>query len=342
MDMLPNIADITNQMNGATIFTKTDLLKGYFQIPIVKEDIEKTVIITSLWHLHFQLQLFGLGNAWATFQRLMDDCWWTFPSAWSMPMTSSYLDPTSSNILKDVKRVLQILKENRLEGREDKCEWAKKMVEFLGHQISPDSIKPLPGKSKSLTLMTDASSTAMGAALELDTEDGPEHSCTIKYLKGSVNIVADALSRNCVNTIQLGTETTWTYSDCGGTTPPLHGVTCQSTLERQPLPAKQGYRYLFTIIDRNARWPEAIPIWQQTAESCAKALIGCVSRHGVPQIITSHRGGNFTSAFWNALADGLGTRIIHTMAYNPEVNSIIERLHQSLKASLTTRCQGGS
>ncbi|XP_066957956.1 uncharacterized protein [Macrobrachium rosenbergii] len=88
---------------------------------------------------------------------------------------------------------------------------------------------------------------------------------------------------------------------------------------------------------------EAIPIWQQTAESCVKALIGWSADNGVPQIITSDRGGaNFMSSLWNALADSLGTKIVHTTAYNPEANHIIERLRQSLKTSLTARCQGGS
>ncbi|XP_066946147.1 uncharacterized protein [Macrobrachium rosenbergii] len=73
-----------------------------------------------------------------------------------------------------------------------------------------------------------------------------------------------------------------------------------------PLPNSEGYRCLFTINDRNTRWPEAILIWQQIAESCVKALIGWVSIHEVQQIITSHRGANFTSSLWNSLADSWG------------------------------------
>ncbi|XP_066937053.1 uncharacterized protein [Macrobrachium rosenbergii] len=64
-----------------------------------------------------------------------------------------------------------------------------------------------------------------------------------------------------------------------------------------------------------------------------------VSRHRVPQIIMSGRGANFTSTLCNALTDSLGKKIIHTMAYNPKANGIFERLHQSLKASLTAGCQ---
>lgn len=108
------------------------------------------------------------------------------------------------------------------------------------------------------------------------------------------------------------------------------------------LTPSEGSRYPVIIIDRNTMWPEAIPIQPQMVESCVKALIGWVSRHGIPQVITSDRGANFTSSLWHALADSFGTKIVHTTAYNPEANSIIKSLHQSLKSSLTTRCQGGS
>ncbi|XP_066981167.1 uncharacterized protein [Macrobrachium rosenbergii] len=61
-----------------------------------------------------------------------------------------------------------------------------------------------------------------------------------------------------------------------------------------------------------------------------------------PQIIASDRGANLTSTLWNALASSLGTKIMHTMAYNPEANGIIKRLHRSPKISLTTKCLGRS
>ncbi|XP_066964275.1 uncharacterized protein [Macrobrachium rosenbergii] len=96
------------------------------------------------------------------------------------------------------------------------------------------------------------------------------------------------------------------------------------------------------IINRNIRWPEAIPLRQQTAESCVKALINWVSRHGAQQYITSIRGANFTSTLWSSITTSLGTKHIHTTAYNPEMNGMVEQLHHSLKSALTTRCQGWS
>ena len=43
---LPNIADFTSRITGSTVFSKLDLQKGYYQVPVAPEDIQKTAIIT--------------------------------------------------------------------------------------------------------------------------------------------------------------------------------------------------------------------------------------------------------------------------------------------------------
>ena len=55
-----------------------------------------------------------------------------------------------------------------------------------------------------------------------------------------------------------------------------------------PLPPSCGYHYLFTIIDRTTRWPEAIPLKVINAPDCTKALFtSLIARLGVPLVITS-------------------------------------------------------
>ena len=106
-----------------------------------------------------------------------------------------------------------------------------------------------------------------------------------------------------------------------------------------PLPISEGYRYLFTIIDRSTRWPEAVPLVEANAASCAYALLDrWISRFGVPHDITSDRGSTFISGLWKSLANIMGSRIHFTTAYNPESNGIVERLHRTLKQSLIARC----
>lgn len=58
-----------------------------------------------------------------------------------------------------------------------------------------------------------------------------------------------------------------------------------------PLPPSKGYTYLFTCTNWCTRWPEAMPMTDAIAESCASALLsGWVSRVGVPTTIKSYRG----------------------------------------------------
>ena len=70
---LPNIQDITSFLSGARIFSKLDLTKGYYQVPLNPADIPKTAITTLFGTYTFNYSCFGLRNVGATFQHLMDD-----------------------------------------------------------------------------------------------------------------------------------------------------------------------------------------------------------------------------------------------------------------------------
>ena len=62
-----------------------------------------------------------------------------------------------------------------------------------------------------------------------------------------------------------------------------------------PLPSSEGMTYLFTVIDRFTRWPEAIPLPDAKTATCVKALIRhWISRFGIPADITSDRGAQFS------------------------------------------------
>jgi hypothetical protein len=69
---LPNMGDLASRLDGCTIFSKLDLQKGYFQVPVTAADVAKTGIITPFGLFEFLRMPFGLKNAGMTFQRLMD------------------------------------------------------------------------------------------------------------------------------------------------------------------------------------------------------------------------------------------------------------------------------
>ena len=93
-----------------------------------------------------------------------------------------------------------------------------------------------------------------------------------------------------------------------------------------PLPESQGFTYLLTIVDRFTRWPEAIPLRDISAATCARAfLYQWVSSHGVPSTLTSDRGRHFVSELWTKTASLLGTSTNTTTSYHLQANGCIVR-----------------
>lgn len=108
-----------------------------------------------------------------------------------------------------------------------------------------------------------------------------------------------------------------------------------------PLPLSNCYRYCLTVIDRYTRWPEAYPMKDITAETCAHTFVaGWVARFGCPETITTDRGRQFECELFRAMAVLLGAQHRPTTAYHPAGNGMVERLHRQMKAAIT--CHGNA
>ncbi len=68
---LPNMQDLSNGLHNCTIFSKIDLVKGYYQIPVAAGDILKITIIMPFDMFEYLFTPFELSNAAQTFQRMM-------------------------------------------------------------------------------------------------------------------------------------------------------------------------------------------------------------------------------------------------------------------------------
>jgi RNase H-like domain found in reverse transcriptase/Reverse transcriptase (RNA-dependent DNA polymerase) len=137
---LPNMGNMASRLDGCTVFTKLDLQKGYFQVPVAQADITKTAVITPFGLFEFVRMPFGLKNAGMTFQRLMDRV------MFNIPYVFVYLDDMLSleEHRRHVREVLRRLQDNGLVINGGKCVWAVSAVEFLGHTVTADGIAPLP------------------------------------------------------------------------------------------------------------------------------------------------------------------------------------------------------
>ena len=69
---LPLIDEIFDSFKDAKWFTSLDLASGYWQVAMKESDKKKTAFITQMETYEFNVMPFGLCNAPATFQRLMD------------------------------------------------------------------------------------------------------------------------------------------------------------------------------------------------------------------------------------------------------------------------------
>ena len=102
-----------------------------------------------------------------------------------------------------------------------------------------------------------------------------------------------------------------------------------------PMPPSSGYRYCLTAVDRFTRWPEAYPLADITAETCASTFIsGWVARFGCPEKITTDRGKQFDSHLFQCISSIIGAYHCPTTAYHPQCNGLVERMHRQLKAAI--------
>lgn len=129
--------------------TTLDLQCGYWQIAVAKSDQEKTAFITPFGMYFFKRMPFGLRNAPATFQRLIDK----FRSGIGDILLLAYLDDiivcsaTFENHIKDLDSVFQRLERFKLRVNIRKCRFCCQDVKYLGHILSAEGISVDPEKT---------------------------------------------------------------------------------------------------------------------------------------------------------------------------------------------------
>lgn len=149
---LPRIDEILDSLAGARFFSTMDLTKGFNQIGIHPPDIHKTAFRTPFGHFEYRVMPFGLCNAPATFQSLMDTLFQPLIARCLFVYIDDLLiySRTFEDHLKHIREVLDILAENDLYAREDKCRFARSSLFFCGHVVSREGIRCQSHKIKAV------------------------------------------------------------------------------------------------------------------------------------------------------------------------------------------------
>ncbi|GFX31022.1 retrovirus-related Pol polyprotein from transposon 17.6 [Trichonephila clavipes] len=188
---LPRIDDTLDTLSGHKWFSTLDLKSGYWQVEIHPEDREKTAFTSGQGLWQFKVMPFGLCNAPATFERLME----TVLKGLTFEACLIYLDDviiggrTFEEHLQNIRKVLSKLSDANLKLNPSKCKFFQKEVNYLGHIISAEGVRTDPEKcppaltsspiliypqpDKPFILDTDASNESVGAVLSQEI-DGQE------------------------------------------------------------------------------------------------------------------------------------------------------------------------
>ncbi|BHF74562.1 hypothetical protein SprV_0501764800 [Sparganum proliferum] len=143
---VPHLQDFAGALFGKAVFSKIDLVRAFHQIPVAPEDIPKTAVTTPFGLFEFIRMPFGLRNAAQTFQRFIDHV------LRGLPFVYAYIDDllVASRNEEEHKEHLALVFD-RLDKfgvviNPSKCVLGVPSLEFLGHQVDSEGLRPLPSK----------------------------------------------------------------------------------------------------------------------------------------------------------------------------------------------------
>ena len=165
---IPNTRDCLDAFAGAKLFSVLDLRMGYFQIPVLEEDIPKTAFVSKYGLYEHLTMPMGMMNSGSCFQRVMERC--LAGLQWFICLV--YLDDVcvfGKNFEEHIYRLEQVLfrlKQSGLKLGTDKCHLLRTQVTFLGHVVSSRGCLPNPNNvSKLLRIPTPKNPTQVKQVL---------------------------------------------------------------------------------------------------------------------------------------------------------------------------------
>ena len=149
---LPRNEDLIDKMAQAKYISTMDLSRGYWQIPLTDESKDKTAFTTPFGLWQFVTMPFGLADAQATCQRLVD----TKLIRGLEDHAAAYVDDLTvfsmswEEHLVHLQDMLERLRDAGLTVKPKKCKFGMKETEYLGHVVGNGVVKPCQSKTEAV------------------------------------------------------------------------------------------------------------------------------------------------------------------------------------------------
>ncbi|XP_076438810.1 uncharacterized protein LOC143277793 [Babylonia areolata] len=141
---MPDVEALFSRLSGKKVFSKLDLSKGYWQIPMAEADRPKTAFTTPQGHFQWCVMPFGLKTAGAVFSRMMRKL--------VLPLNSPDVDNFMDDVLissvvetrhlRLLRSVFSRLRDCKLTARPSKCFLGHRELDYLGHHVGAGKIWP--------------------------------------------------------------------------------------------------------------------------------------------------------------------------------------------------------
>lgn len=149
---MPIIEDEIARLSGQAYFITLDLASGYYQVPIAESSKPLTSFVTPDGQFEFNRMPFGLANAPAVFQRMMNRILGSARFTKAMVYIDDLLifGTSPSECLDRLEEVLQLMEKSNLTLKLSKCSFLQQKIDYLGYEISAEGVKPGEKKIQSV------------------------------------------------------------------------------------------------------------------------------------------------------------------------------------------------
>ncbi len=344
---LPLMSSAFESLQGASFFTKLDLRNAYYLVRIREGDEWKATFNTPRGHFEYLVMPFGLSNAPAVFQALVNDVLRDMVDQFIYVYLDDILIFSRSlqEHVQHVRVVLQRLLENGLFVKAEKCVFHAQSVPFLGYIVSSEGMRMDPDKVQ--------------AVVDWPTPDSRK---ALQRFLGFANFYRRFI-RNYSQlaaplTALTSTKTMFRWSSSAEAAfSKLKSCFVSAPILVAPDPSRQFVVEVDTsevgvgavlsqrsssdgkmhpcayFSHRLSKATNFIPLPKiPSARETAVAVIDHVFRiHGLPMDVVSDRGPQFISKFWKEFCRLLGATVSLSSGYHPQSNGQTERANQDLE-----------